>query len=347
MKAAVLHVPKDIRLEEVEMPVAGPGDVVIKVERTGICPTDLRKYIGVSKVREQIILGHEFSGKIYDVGEGVSDLKRWDRVAVNPFLYCYKCRYCKLGRFNLCLNLGALGGAAKKGRKLSGSFAEYVKVPVGNVYVIGSGVPYEEVALTEPLAACLNGILMCDIKSGDKVVIIGAGPTGLMHLQLARLFGAAMVVVSDPLEHRRAKALELGADYAIDPKVEEPVAKVRGITSGVGADAVMVATGGRNEAICTEQSLRMVSKGGVVNIFAGTWPTTYVKLNPNLIHYNEVTLLGSYLFTPAVFSEAVGLVSSGKLRLREIVSDILSLDEVRRAFDIALGKGSFKVELKP
>ena len=347
MKAAVLHAPKDLRIEEVEMPTAGVGEVVVKVKATGVCPTDLRKYMGASEVREPIILGHEFSGNIYDVGEGVLGLRKGDRVTVNPFLYCFGCRYCRLGRFNLCSNLGALGGAAELGRRLNGSFAEYVKVPAESVYVVGPEVPYEEAALTEPLASCLNGILMCNMKPGDTVVIIGAGPIGLMHLQLARLFGASKVVISDPLKHRRAKALELGADYAIDPETEEPVTRVRDLSGGMGADVVVVATGGRVEATCTEQGLRMVSKGGVVNIFTGTWPSTHVKLDPNLVHYGEVTLLGSHLFTPAIFSRAVKLVSSGRLRLGRIVSNILPLDEIVKAFNIALDKQAFKVELKP
>jgi len=347
MKAAVLYAPKDVRVKEVEMLTAGTGEVVVRVKVSGVCPTDLRKYAGVSEVREPIILGHEFSGDIYDVGEGVLGLSKGDKVTVNPFLYCSGCRYCKLGMFNLCSNLRALGGAAELGRRLNGSFAEYVKVPAENVYVIGPEVPYEEAALTEPLASCLNGILMCNMKPGDTVVIIGAGPMGLMHLRLARLFGASKVMISDPLEHRRAKALELGADYAIDPKTEEPVVKARDLSDGIGADVVIVATGGSVEAACIEQGLRMVSKGGVVNIFAGTWPLTHVKLDPNLIHYGEVTLLGSHLFTPAIFSRAVKLVSSGRLRLGEIVSNIIPLDEIVKAFNIALGKRAFKVGLKP
>jgi len=347
MKAAVLYSPGKIRVEEVEAPTPGPGEAVVRVRAVGVCPTDLRKYVGLIRPPTPIILGHEVSGEIVDIRDEGHGLRRGDRVVINPFIYCYKCRYCRLGRYNLCLNLGGIGGVAEHGRRLDGAFAEYVKAPVKNLYRVNPAVPFESAALTEPLAACLNSLRRCGVREGSTIAIMGAGPMGLMHLQLSKLFGAATIIVSEPLAHRREKALELGATYVIDPKREDPIRRVRQLTDGLGVDVVVVATGGEAEAACVMEAMRMVARGGVVNVFAGTWPPAQVTLNPNLIHYNEVSLIGSYLSTPEIFSEALRLITSGRVDPGRIVSDIYPLNEIEKAFQRAISREALKVEVKP
>jgi len=346
VKAAVLHGPRNLRVEEVDTPRPRRGEVVVRVRATGICPTDLRKYTGAREVRGPVILGHEAAGEVHEVGDGVEWHSVGDRVAVYPFVYCGRCRYCRMGLVNLCVKLGALGLAAELGEVYPGSFAEYIRVPAGNIYEIGD-VSFEEAALAEPLSACLHGILACGIKPGDSVAVIGAGPIGLMHIQLAQLAGASLVVASDLLEHRLRKAAELGADATINPEEVDPVEEVMQLTDGVGVDAVIVAVGGSAEARCTEIALKMVAKSGVVNIFAGTWPRTEMHIDPNTIHYGEVTLLGTHLSTPKHFQKALNLIKTGRVKLKEIISHTLPLEEIERAFNIALSREALKVEIKP
>ncbi len=347
MRAAILYGPYDVRIEKVDVPEPNVDEVVIKVKATGICPTDLRKYTGDVLVKRPIILGHEFSGVISKVGDHVSDVKEGEHVIANPFLYCHKCYYCREGRFKHCINLGAVGGAAEFGERYGGSFAEYLRVPSRNVYRIPVGVSWEEAALVEPLAACLNGLSLCDPKPGDTIAIIGAGPIGLLHLQLSRFMGAGWIIVSELLEHRRRKAEELGADFVIDPSRRDPVKAVRELTDGRGADIVIVATGRSEEATCTEQGLRMAARGGVVNIFAGTWPETLMRVDPNIIHYREIKLIGSYLYNPETFLKAAKIVFSGRLKLREIISHIFPLSEIKKGFEVARDRRGLKVMINP
>lgn len=347
MKAAVLYGPGDVRVEEVDEPEPMPGEVVVRVLATGICPTDLRKFTGARKIERPLILGHEVAGVVHEVGEGVQDIAKGDRVAVYPFLYCGQCHYCLRGRVNLCTRLGALGAAAELGQVYPGSFAEYIRIPSRNVYRVGGAVSMEEAALAEPLSACLNGNLSCGIGLGSTVAVIGAGPIGLMHILLARAAGASLVIASDLMEHRREKALEVGADFALNPLEVDVVKEVKRLTDGVGVDAVIVAVGGKAEAKCTEDALKMVAKTGVVNIFAGTWPTTLMQVDPNTIHYAEVKLTGSYLSTPEHFKKALNLITTGRIKLKNIISHIMPLDQIEKAFSIALSREALKVEIKP
>ena len=346
MKAAFLHSPYDIRVEETEKPKADPDEIVIKTRGAGICPTDLRKYTGAVESKQPIVLGHEFSGDVYEVGKDVTGIDEGEPVIADPFLYCHNCYYCDRGRFKYCLNIGAVGGAGELGKRYSGSFAEYLKVPSKNVIKIANGVSYEEAALVEPLAACLNGILNCNITPGDTVAIIGSGPIGLMHLQLAKYVGAGDVIVSELLEHRRAKAEELGADLVINPEEEDPVEVIKDLTDGRGAENVIVASGRQEEASSTEQGLEMVSRGGAVNIFAGTWPLTRMQIDPNIIHYGEIRLVGSYQYTPGIFSRAAKIVFDRRLRMREIISDILPLGDIKKGLELAQGRNGLKVVIR-
>lgn len=347
MKAAVLHAPFDIRMEDVDVPRVGDRDILVKVKATAICQTDLRKYTGTAELSGPTILGHEVAGEVADVGEHVSHVRKGDRVTLDSFMYCYVCSYCREGEYNLCSSMGSLGAAVAKTEKTPGSFAEYVKVKDLNAHLLSGDASYEEAALTEPLSACLKSIIDTKIEMSTSVVLIGAGPMGLMQLQLARAAGAHPIIVSDMAEQRRSKAQELGADVTIDPSKEDLVSAVLKETGGKGAKVVMVSVGGRAEAACTEQAIDIVSKRGIVNIFAGTWPKASVTLDPNSIHYKEISLGGSFGHTPSIFAKAADLISTRKVDVRPIISHSLPLARAKTALELAKSQKGLKVVMVP
>ena len=347
MKAAVLHAPFDIRIEEVDVPRVGDREILVKVRATAICQTDLRKYIGTAELTGPTVLGHEVAGEVAEVGEHVSHVKKGDRVTLDSFMYCYVCSHCREGEYHLCSSMGSLGAAVAKSEKTQGSFAEYVKIGDLDAYPLLGDASYEEAALTEPLAACLKSIIDTKIEMGTSVVVIGAGPMGLMQIQLAKAAGAHPIIVSDLTEQRRSKARELGADVVIDPNNQDLIKEVLKETGGKGAKVVMVSVGGRAEAACTEQAIDMVSKRGMVNIFAGTWPKAGVTLDPNSIHYKEISLGGSFGHTPSIFAKAAGLISARKVDVRPIISHRLPLAETKAALELAKSQKGLKVVMVP
>ena len=223
-----------------------------------------------------------------------------------------------------------------------GGFAEYTKALAINTYKL-QNVTCEEACFAEPLACCLNSILRSRIKPGDNVVIIGVGPMGLMHLQLAKASGAR-VIVSDLIDKRLKFAKEMGADDIVNPSREDAVEKVKKLTGGVGADVVIVTIGNKH---AIEQGIKLVAKGGLVNLFAGTHPTASIEIDPNLIHYGEVTLTGSFDNTPWLFERAVRLIELGIVKTKPLISHRFPLDEISEAFRIASGLDRLKVIITP
>ena len=347
MKAAVLYGPRELRIEERPIPSLKEREVLIKVKVTTICPTDLRKYTGHSTFKEPLILGHEFSGVIEKVGEKVDFLEKGDRVTVLPFIFCNNCRYCRMGRHNLCLKLGGIGGAAELGVKLDGSFAEYVKVPAENVYKLGRNMTYTEGSLVEPLAASLGGLLNAELKPGETVLIVGAGPMGLLQISLARMMGAGRIIVSDLLDERLKYAEEFGADVVINPVRESVYDVVMRETRNYGVDVAILSTGGTIMASLASEALKFTAKGGRIVVFAGVWPPTNASLDLNPIHYGERKLVGSFIYNREIFSRALEVAASSRVNLERLVTHRFSLDDIEKAFQVALSKKGLKIALTP
>ena len=200
MRAAVFHGVRDIRLEERERRRPGRGEVAVRVKACGVCGTDVHMYHGAPgsvQIRPPVVLGHELSGEVAEVGAGVDRLADGDRVTVDPNMPCGRCFYCRIGRGHLCESLRAVGVTQ------DGGFAEYCIVPASQVYRVRQSVSFEAAALAEPLACCLHGIDRMAIRPGQEVAVFGVGPIGLMAVQLAFLSGASRVFASDPRELRR------------------------------------------------------------------------------------------------------------------------------------------------
>lgn len=345
MLAAVFRGPGELEVTELPTPEAGPGEVLVEIGANTVCGTDVRilrgeKTRGISR---DFVLGHELSGRVAEVGKGVEGCEVGDSVVVAPVIYCLRCHYCKRGKENLCLNKRIFGNV------LDGGLAEYMRVPAegveaGNIFVASREVPPEHLALAEPLACCVNGLKNYRVEMDDTVLILGAGPIGLFHLQLALLSGARQVIVSNPSEDRREFAKDLGASVVVDPTSEDLSEVVSGHTDGLGVDVVVICIGIPN---LVNDALRMVRKGGRVNVFAGLSGAGWSEVEANLIHYNEISLSGASDSKRENYDTALRLIESGKIAVEKMVTHRYPLSETVAAIDKSASGEGIKVAVTP
>ncbi|TCW38030.1 L-iditol 2-dehydrogenase [Thermohydrogenium kirishiense] len=345
MKALVFEGPNIINVKDVNLPKLQDGELLLKVKASLICGTDIRIYRGrkTKGVRIPSILGHEFSGEIVEVGGKVDGFKVGDVVSVAPVIPCLTCNNCKHGYENLCINRTAFG------YEYDGAFAEYVRIPkaaieAGNVYHVFGEVPFEYIALAEPIACCINGQRNSPIKLGNVVVIIGAGPIGLIHMLLAKVSGARTVIVSEPNEIRRNLARELGADIVVDPRVEELNKVVIDHTKGIGADVVIMAIGIPS---LVNQAIDLVRKRGTINLFAGFSVGDMPPVDVNKIHYNEIKIVGTSASTRKDHELALSLIQNKRIDVSKLISNRYSLDNSIEAFSKAESGECMKVAIIP
>ncbi|MDI6638305.1 MAG: alcohol dehydrogenase catalytic domain-containing protein [Bacillota bacterium] len=342
MKAAVYYGPRDVRVEEVSEPSLEPGEALLKVMFCGVCGTDIKTYLrGHPMFEPPCILGHEPVGEIVEVCPGQDAQARervsvGDVVAVAPYVPCDNCRLCLKGRQEMC--------ASKEG--ITGAFCEYIKVP-GEVLAKGvcripEGLSPRVACLAEPVACCLNAVEATPLDPGDSVLISGAGPMGLLMLELCKVRGAGAILVSEPSETRRLEATRRGAQV-IDPRVEDVGHRVNAETGGDGADAAFVCVGA---ADALEGAMSSVRPGGKVNLFGGFPGESRVVVDPNTIHYREVVLLGSFGFAPRHFHMAMRLLASGRLDIAGLLSWEFALDEVGLALNAGASGEALKVLLR-
>jgi len=342
MKAALLYGVKDLRIEDVELPKVEAGEVLVKVRAATTCGTDLKIFQRgyVEKViKLPTIFGHEWAGDVVEVNKGLDWPEKGMRVRAGNSAPCLHCTMCQRGEYNLCENMIWLWGA----------YAEYIKIPARMVFVnmqeIPSGVAYEEAAITEPLACVLHGVEEARVKLGDVVVIIGAGPIGLLHLLTVRKMGANRVLMIDLVDERLNFAEKLGADEIINGKTEDAVEKVRQLTGGYGADVAIEAIG---LPATWEQAIRLVRKGGTVLEFGGCPPGTEIKVNTETLHYGELTVLGAFHATPLHFRKALDMIASRTIDVRPLVTKRMKLEEIRQAFEIlSTSKTEIKIAIAP
>ncbi len=347
MLAAVYHGPEDLRVEDVPVPRIGPGELLLKVQDASICGTDLRILHGghrkypTGTVR---IPGHEVTGKIVEIGEGLRGYESGQSVFVAPNMGCGHCRQCVAGKNNLCEDYDALGVT------IDGAFAEYVRIPAqsvqqGNVMQLRAGVDPAVAALIEPFACVLRGQAALAIRPGDVVLVIGAGPIGIMHTKLARLSGAGRVLVSEPVDLRREQAARMGADRAINPAQEDLAAAVAEESSGNGADVVIVAAPVHQ---AQEQALQLAGTGGRINFFGGLpkdRPT--IQFDSNLVHYKELVVTGTTACSTSDCRRAAEIVNTGKIDLSDLVSRRFPLAQAVEAFAAAGERSSLKIVIEP
>lgn len=340
MKAAVLTAPNEISLSEVATPEPNQGDLLIRVRAATICGTDIRIYRGrkTAGIRYPSVLGHEFAGEVIDPG-GHAMLKVGDRVSLCPFIACGHCHLCKTGRENLCKQGTAVG------YEIDGAFAEVIRIPAqavlaGNIRALPDHMSFEEASLVEPLSCIVNGQNKVNVNSADTVVVLGVGPIGLMHVHVARLRGAARIIVSDPSGHRRDAALKAGAHTALDPTSDDVVARVKEETGGRGADVVICAIG---IAALVRQATDLAAYGGRISLFAGYSKGEFAEMDVNAIHYRELTVTGAFGQSREDFDRAFDMVASGQLDLKPMITHRFALDNITDAFAAAEGGSAIKV----
>jgi L-iditol 2-dehydrogenase len=337
MKAARLHGVGDLRVDEVDRPeLQNDDDVLIRIHACGICPSDLRAYMGQRKRRsgEPYTPGHEWAGEIIDAGDAVEGYTVGDRVAPSWRVMCGECHYCVRGMANYCEKLD-------RGR-IHGGFCEYGVAPYKHMARVPDGTSSLAACFCEPVACCINGNLDTRIKMGDFVAIVGSGPIGLTHVMLAKHAGAR-VVVSDVIQSRLDKALEVGADGVINAASEDPVARIKELTGGYGADCVITAMG---IVKAQAQALDMVDIGGRVNFFAGTYPSGSFEMDPNHLHYRTIHVTGSHDYTPRHFEIAMDYISMKTVDVAALVSHELPLADVQSGFETVKKQEGLKVIIR-
>jgi L-iditol 2-dehydrogenase len=336
MKAAVYYSQKDIRIEEIPTPKIGRDEVLVEMKACGICGSDLMDWY--LKNRAPLVLGHEPSGVIVEKGRDVKNFDVGDRVFVHHHVACLKCHYCTHGDYTLCEQF-------HNTNIIPGGFAEYFKVPAPNLNLdtlkIPDGISFDEATLIEPVGCCLRAIKKCGIQKGDSVAIIGAGATGIIHTVLAKVFGAGKVVVSDLIDFRLRAAQKFGANVVVNPLNTSLKEVVKAETDGRGVDLAIV-TAPSLEAY--KAGLGVCRKGGKLCVFAPTEPGKFLEISPKELFFNELQIIPSYSTSHVETREALELIKSEKIRVRELITHRYSLLDAAKAFKTALeDKESLKI----
>jgi 2-desacetyl-2-hydroxyethyl bacteriochlorophyllide A dehydrogenase len=336
MKAIVFQGINKMTLEARNIPEPGPDEVLIRVKACGICGTDPHILHGIWPGGFPLIPGHEASGEVVALGQKVKKLKIGDHIAVDPNVGCGYCEYCQRGIVHMCKNQKPFGVFSP------GGFAEYATIRETHALLLPAHVSFEEGAMVEPLACCLRGSQMSAYEVGSSVLFHGAGAIGNMNMQLARVSGASVIIISEPLENRRKLALEFGADVVIDPKNQDVYAEVRRILPD-GPDVIMDCTG---IVKIVEDAIPQVRRGGKVVAFGVCPPDQYAKFSPAYINDNEITICGS-LNNPYTSYPAIQAIASGRIQVKPLISHEFSLEQYEEAFGLFGSAGSMKILIKP
>lgn len=341
MRVAMYYSNSDIRLEEKPKPKVGAGELIVRIEASGICGTDCLEWYRINRV--PIVLGHEIAGVITEVGKGVKGYKAGDRVSASHHVPCGECRFCKAGHESVCDTL-------RKTNFDPGGFSEFVRVPKiniekGGVYKLPKNISFEEATFIEPLACVLRGQRLAGFKKGKSVLVVGSGISGLLHIQLARLQGAKRIIATDISDFRLKAAKKFGADHAINAKDYTPE-KLKTLNDGYLADHVIVCAGATP---AFEQALRSVERGGTVLIFASAPKDALLPVPINEIFWrNEITVASSYAASPDDHRRALEKIASHKINVYDMITHRLPLAETGRGFKlVAEAKDSIKIIIKP
>jgi L-iditol 2-dehydrogenase len=325
MRASVFTGVGEIELEERSIPTIADDEVLLRVGACGVCMTDYHIYHGSFEAPSPLVLGHETAGEVAAIGDGVTSVAVGDRVTLNPTVPCNACSACKRGETNLCANNTSIGGAGETIR--DGSFAEYVAVPETVVVDCGD-LSTRTAALAEPLACCIRAVDRAAITTGDTVVLIGAGPIGLLLTQAFRVAGAGEIIVSELDENRRELALDLGADHAIDPADGDPVEQVLGVDGPVDVACEVV---GRVPTI--EQAHAMTGRGGRTLIVGVPPQDATIEISPFDIYFDEMSLVGTFALTQETFERAVTYLRNDRIDVSSLITEEFGLDGLETAFE--------------
>jgi L-iditol 2-dehydrogenase len=333
MKAAVYYGPRDVRVETVPRPAAGPGEVVLRVLRCSVCGTDKRIFThGQKNVVPPTITGHEIAGTVDEVGSGVDARIAVGRnVIVATVVGCGKCIYCQRKQYNLCDSFTALG------YDYAGGFAEYVKIPAaavaqGNIILIPPAMALERAALVEPLSCCLNGQEYLNAQPGDRALVFGAGPIGMMHAAILKARGCSLVIVTDISDERLAYVREFGLGRTVNTAGGDAVEMILEAAGGEKFDVALTA----NSVKATQSAaLKLVRKKARVCFFAGIpKDDPVVPIDTNFIHYNEISVFGCFASNLQHYHQALEMIGRDDLPWERFITHRFKLDDMVKAFAV-------------
>ena len=317
-----------------------PTDVLLRVHACGVCGTDVHIYkgeAGSAPVTPPVVLGHEFSGIVTAVGSAVTTCRPGDKIAADPNMYCGICRPCREGRKQNCEHLFALGV------NTNGGFAEFCVLPQTQCFVLPEDADLDAAAMVEPLACAIHGIDQAGIRPGCNVLVIGGGAIGLLMVQLAKLSGAANVLLSEPVAVRRKIGAEVGADAVVDPIHESLPEKIRQVFGADGADTVIECVGNPQAAL---QAVESAGPGGTVLLFSVPKVGSTIPLPLMDIYKKELHIHGS-IINPDTHQRAVDLIAAGRLELKKLITHTFDPEHLEEAILCQMGSESIKVLVKP
>ncbi|MEW5807218.1 MAG: zinc-dependent dehydrogenase [Acidobacteriota bacterium] len=339
MRVAMYYNNRDVRIEEIEVPRVGPGELLVRVIASGICGSDVMEWYRIRKA--PLVLGHEIAGEIVSVSENVKRFKKGNRVFVSHHVPCNTCHYCLNGHHSVCDTLRTTNFDP-------GGFAEYIRVPEINVdrgvFLIPDEVSYEESTFIEPLACCVRGQRRANLKPGQSVLIIGSGISGLLHLKLARALGAGRIYATDISGYRLEYARQFGADGVIPAEEDVPI-RLKEMNGGRLADLVILCTAAMS---AIAQAWKSADRGGTILLFAPTRPEVEVPLPFWNIWHSGMSIVTSYAGCPIDIETAIELISSRRVHVSEMITHRLSLAESAKGFElVAEAKECIKVIIEP
>ncbi len=341
MRVAMYYKNDDVRLEEMEKPKAGVGEVLVKVIASGVCGSDVMEWYRIKKA--PIVLGHELTGDIAEIGEGVEGFEIGDRVIFTHHVPCNNCYYCNLGRETLCHTL-------HNTKFYPGGFSEYVRVPKinvdkGGVIKLPESVSYEDGTFVEPLGCAIRGHRKAKIQPGASVLVLGSGLSGLLHIQLAKTLGAGRIVATDVNEYRLNLALESGADASFNALEDNLMENLLVANDGRGYDFIIICTA---VPVAFKQAVEAADKGGTILLYAINTPGTEVPFAIYDFYMKGVNLISTYGASPRDLQEALAMIEFGRVEMTQFITHRLPLEETVKGFELtAKAEDSMKVIIEP
>jgi len=325
MKVAVYHNSHDVRIEERPRPKPGPGEILIKTKACGVCVADTMEWYLSPKA--PLVLGHEPTGVVAEVGQGTTKFQVGDRVAVHHHVPCLVCSHCRRGNYTMCATF-------KSTHIKPGGFSEFFTASAihveRDILKLPNDISFEIGTLVEPLACVIHGIRQAGIEAGDKVVLIGTGAMGLMFIQALRFWGVRDLVVYELLEWRKQKALEFGAEVVVSPKdeLDQEIVRLKKLFGGEKADKVIIAA---KDISAMNLGMSLAEKGGTILFFATPHPDEYIKLYPSEIFFNELVIKSSYSADYTDTRRALDLLTWGEVEGNKVITNRYPLEDLSEA----------------
>ncbi|MHB8900707.1 MAG: alcohol dehydrogenase catalytic domain-containing protein [Thermoguttaceae bacterium] len=346
MKAIVYHAPGDIRVDRLPDPACSERELLVRVDACAVCGTDLKTFRhGNPRIEPPLTMGHEFTGRVVEAGtRAAGGFAPGDRIVMATSISCGRCFYCRRGWTNLCVSLAPMGFT------YPGGMAELVVIPAqgldnGHVVKTPADMPARHAALAEPVSCAVNSIEQCQLEPGATVLVLGAGPLGLMNACVARALGAGKIILSEVSPPRLAQARAFEIDVLVNPAEENLAGRVMAETGGLGADVAVVAA---PAAQPQEQAVHLVRKRGTVVLFASLpKDNSTLRIDSRAIHYGELRVIGSSDSTAAHVRRAIDLLASGRVPAAKLATHTLPLDEIHKAFELMSSGEALRVVVEP